>query len=136
MADVRIETLTRAECVTLLEAVSQGRVGLSVGALPVILPVNYAIYDGAILIRTATGTKLSAALRGTVVAFEIDGASEDETSAWSVLVQGRSSVIEGPDELQRVARVVLSRWMPDSEFDHFVQIEVTNVSGRRLVRTR
>ena len=86
--------------------------------------------------KAATGTKLSAALRGTVVAFEIDGASEAETSAWSVLVQGRSSVIAEPDELQRVARVGLSRWMPESRLDHFVQIELTDVSGRRLVWTR
>jgi nitroimidazol reductase NimA-like FMN-containing flavoprotein (pyridoxamine 5'-phosphate oxidase superfamily) len=47
-----METLDRAECLRLLEAATVGRIGVSIGALPVILPVNFAGGGGRSEIRT------------------------------------------------------------------------------------
>lgn len=46
------ETLEAAECHALLARGNLGRVAVSIGALPVVLPVNYALDAGAIVFRT------------------------------------------------------------------------------------
>lgn len=43
-----------------------GWVGLSVSALPVVLPVSFIVDDGHVLFRTSEGTKLAAASGGAV----------------------------------------------------------------------
>ena len=40
---------------------------------PDIFPINYVVDHGAVVFRTAEGTKLAAAVLGQGVAFEIDG---------------------------------------------------------------
>jgi nitroimidazol reductase NimA-like FMN-containing flavoprotein (pyridoxamine 5'-phosphate oxidase superfamily) len=128
---MELEPLSRDECGQLLEAVAVGRVGVSVDALPVVLPVNYALLDGDIVIRTAAGTKLDAALRGAVVAFEIDNSDAVYHQGWSVLVQGRASEITDPIDVARVRRLPLRPWAPGTR-DHFIRISTERVTGRRL----
>ncbi len=99
------------------------------GALPVILPVNYALFDGAIVLRTAPGTKLSAALMGAVVGFEIDSTDAAHTTGWSVLVIGHAHEIRDDATLERVQRLRLESWSPDHR-DHFVEIPIEHLSGR------
>src|SRR6187200_2130512 len=67
---MELESLSEEECYYLLATSSIGRVGISVRALPEVLPVNYAVLDGDVIIRTGAGTKLDAALTNAVVAFE------------------------------------------------------------------
>src|SRR5690242_2358427 len=65
-----LELLTRVECLGLLASRGLGRVSVSMGALPVILPVAYRVAGEAVIIRTTPGTRLDAALANQVVAFE------------------------------------------------------------------
>ena len=51
----------RAECLDLLSSATVGRVGITMGALPMILPINFRLDLDRDLIRTTTGTKLDAA---------------------------------------------------------------------------
>jgi len=44
-------------------------VGLTSGALPMIVPVNFLLDEERILVRTGRGSKMEAALRDAVVAF-------------------------------------------------------------------
>jgi nitroimidazol reductase NimA-like FMN-containing flavoprotein (pyridoxamine 5'-phosphate oxidase superfamily) len=69
---VRLETLDRAECLNLMATAPVGRIGVSIGALPAIIPVNFALVGANIVIRTVPGAKLDAATRHAVVAFEVD----------------------------------------------------------------
>ncbi len=124
-----LRALDRATCLALLAGERVGRVGISVAALPVILPVNYVVHDGAILVRTAPGTKLSAALDRAVVAFEVDGIDR-AGYGWSVLVQGPAEVVEDRETTER-ARLLLRSWAT-SEADHVIRISPANVSGRSL----
>ncbi len=134
MPEVYTELLGHEDCLTRLARHSLGRIGLSIAALPVVLPVNYAVHDGAILIRTAAGSKLDAATRGAVVAFEIDGFEDAQRSAWSVLVQGVAAEIVDPDARQRASSVELQTWSASGTGEHFVRIELTKVTGRRVTR--
>jgi uncharacterized protein len=128
-----LELLDRGECLDLLATVPIGRVGLSVDALPVVLPVNFWLDRAGerLVLRTAEGTKLQAALRNAVVAFEADHVDPLGHTGWSVLVQGSSSVLARPDEIAAASRVPLRPWANEAT-DHWVTISTDVVSGRRV----
>src|SRR5690348_17101209 len=83
-----IEVLSENECMELLREVPVGRIGLTLNALPAVLPVNFAVLDGDIVIRTGGGTKLQAAMSNAVVAFETDGYDDEDQTGWSVMLTG------------------------------------------------
>lgn len=128
-----VEKLTRAQCLELMATVPVGRIGVSVRALPVILPVNFVLVGENIVFRTIPGTKLAAAAANTVVAFQVDSYAPDGTSGWSVLVQGVSSEITDPADLLALADIPLRAWAFDiSVATRLVRIESSFVSGRRF----
>jgi nitroimidazol reductase NimA-like FMN-containing flavoprotein (pyridoxamine 5'-phosphate oxidase superfamily) len=95
----RLEILPAAECRGLLAANTLGRIGITSGGLPVILPVRYRYEDGVITFQTGPGMKLRSAESGEVLAFEIDGYDRDVNEGWSVVVQGRASVTPAEHEI-------------------------------------
>jgi hypothetical protein len=103
-------------------------------ALPVVLPVNFSLFDNDIVFRTAAGTKFHAASQGAVLAFEADGYELDGMSGWSVLVQGASRVVNEPMELLQVGALTLEPWALDGAADRYVRIASSRVSGRRFRR--
>src|SRR5213079_2103949 len=96
-----LEVLSRDECLRLLATAHIGRIALSIGALPVVLPVNFCMLDDDLVIRTGPGSKLDAATNHAVVAFEVDSFSLFDHSGWSVLVQGVAAEIVDPVLLKR-----------------------------------
>ena len=126
-----LEVLDRAQCLELLSQAHFGRVGLTAGALPTVLPVNYCLAGEDIVIRTGAGTKLEAALRGTVVAFEVDDVDPVYHSGWSVVVTGIATQVTDPDRLQVAGRLPVSRWAPLGD-EHLVAISTEIITGRRL----
>src|SRR5579871_1784834 len=128
-----LEILTHEDCMLLLEHAHLGRVALSVGALPVVLPVNYTLMDGDIVVSTVAGSKMDAALANAVVAFEIDGIDPFYHQGWSVLVRGVARVITEPDELARAGSLHLRPWASPAAC-HYVRIAADVVTGRRIVR--
>lgn len=132
---VSLETLTRDECLELLATVPVGRIGVSIGALPVILPVNFALVGDHIVIRTVPGTKLDAATRRAVVAFEVDSFATDGSSGWSVMVQGVCSEVVDAGERAVLASSPPHPWaFAAGDAQRFVRIEASFVSGRRFGR--
>lgn len=124
--------LDRDECFRLLGAAGVGRVAVVDGGRPVIFPVNYAVHDEEILIRTAGGTKLDAAARGQQVAFEIDSADPLYHTGWSVLVRGRCEEVTDPARLAEIERLPLRPWAA-GEKNHVIAIRAESVTGRRIV---
>jgi nitroimidazol reductase NimA-like FMN-containing flavoprotein (pyridoxamine 5'-phosphate oxidase superfamily) len=125
-----VEELTPHACLSLLARHSFGRVGLSVGSLPVVLPVNYVLDADRIVLRSGSGSKLTAALQGAVVCFEIDGVDPVGGSGWSVLVTGVARELRGHDAV-RAASLPLRPWSP-SAVDHVIGIGIDVVTGRRI----
>lgn len=124
--------LTRDECLHLLEQVNVGRVAVTIGALPVILPVNFRLIGERVVFRTSPGTKLDAATAGAVVAFEVDQFDAVAHAGWSVLVTGIAAEVTDPDDRARLEEVGIPRWV-HGEGDRLVQVPVAMVSGRVLV---
>jgi nitroimidazol reductase NimA-like FMN-containing flavoprotein (pyridoxamine 5'-phosphate oxidase superfamily) len=83
-----LEVLDRDACLELLSSATLGRIGVSAGALPVVLPVNFCLDAERIVLRTGEGTKLDAASRNAVVSFEVDEIDPLFHGGWSVVVTG------------------------------------------------
>jgi len=125
------EVLTEDQCRSLLARVSFGRVATSVGALPVIFPVNYCLVGDNVVFGTGEGWELTTALNGTVVAFEADSVNERLREIWSVQLTGRAEVV-APRANPDLGALVASRcWVP---FKHKYLVTITPVrmTGRRL----
>jgi nitroimidazol reductase NimA-like FMN-containing flavoprotein (pyridoxamine 5'-phosphate oxidase superfamily) len=129
----RLEALNRDECLRRLATQSVGRIGITVRALPVVLPVNFGLLGESIVFRTTPGTKLDAATNKTVVAFEADSYEPDGRSGWSVLVIGRAMKMPA-DEVADAEALVIDAWPLDGQASHFVCIEGSQISGRRFNR--
>jgi Pyridoxamine 5'-phosphate oxidase len=106
-----LEVLSREECLSLMATVSVGRLGVSIDALPAILPVNFVLLREQIIVRTVPGTKLDAAAAQAVVAFEVDSYDPGGKWGWSVLVLGlaRRSLIRLSWQKPRPCRCALGR---------------------------
>lgn len=128
-----LEVLSEDECMELLRQVPVGRIGLTLNALPAVLPVNFAVLDGDIVIRTGGGTKLQAAMSNAVVAFEADGYDDEDQTGWSVMLTGVAKEITDPSELERARRLSLRPWAP-SPRDRYIRIASHLISGRRIPR--
>ena len=126
-----LEVLGDDECRVLLGSATVGRVGVTMGALPTILPVNFLLDGERILVRSGRGTKLAAALEGAVVAFEVDDFDPVDHSGWSVVVTGMAHVVDDPDDLERLAHAPIPRWAPEGD-THIVAISTDIISGRRI----
>jgi nitroimidazol reductase NimA-like FMN-containing flavoprotein (pyridoxamine 5'-phosphate oxidase superfamily) len=124
------EVLGRDECFALLRSAEVGRIGLSMSALPVVLPVNFAVDGDRLVVRTAAGSKLDAALGGAVVAFEADHIDPASGEAWSVLVRGSSAVLSDPADIASLRDLDLNSWVANLS-DQWVMITTDLVSGRR-----
>ena len=129
----RWEVLTRHECLALLGTRSFGRLGVSIEALPAILPVRFALLDERVLVRTVPGTKLDAAVAQSVVAFEVDDHADDGSWGWSVLVRGRGTELTEPEEVARAEALPLLVWSFNGRVaDRFLAIDTSLVTGRRF----
>lgn len=125
-----LEILSRADCLDLLGDSGLGRVAVTMNALPVVLPVCYAVLDEDVIIRTGTGTKLSAAVNHAVVTFEVDRLEGDDR--WSVSVTGVAAPVTRPDDLARVVGLSMPAGLRTLR-PHFVRIRSDLVSGRRFL---
>ena len=136
MADVLIdeglELLDEEECRRLLASCRLGRVAVNMAALPGIFPVNYVVDDDHIVFQTGTGTKLEAATRQAVVAFQCDQVDPIEHKGWSVMVIGKAEVVTDRAETERLGRLPLTPWA-GGERTSIVRIPIEFVSGRRIV---
>lgn len=132
IVDEGLELLSEDEARELLAAGGVGRVGLTIGALPAIFPVNYKVIDGAIVFRTAPGSKTAAATAGAVVAFEVDDYQASERTGWSVLAVGQAELVH---DLHLTFEVLDMHLEPfaDGKRSHIVRIEPTFLSGRRII---
>jgi uncharacterized protein len=131
MPDEGLAHLDVEECLSLLERRHLGRVAFPDDGRPTILPVNYVFVDGFVVFRTDAGGKLEAALRGDVVAFEIDGIDVINRTGWSVLVRGQAEPVSDPTALARLRAMPLIAWAPGAK-PHYVRIAAAEVTGRRI----
>ena len=126
-----LEVLSRAEAVALLETQEVGRLVYTRRALPAVIPVNYAVCGGAILIWTGSGSSLAQAVRGSVVAFQVDDLNRAAHSGWSVTVTGSAHLVVDESERARARVDGPVPWAPGLK-EYLIRIPMTIVTGRWL----
>jgi len=124
--------LTELECFEHLGQVSLGRIAVSIDALPVILPVHFALTERSVHFRACTGSKFDAATTGAVVAFQADAEKPLNGEYWSVLLQGIASSVGDASADAQGRPLRLGPWADLQENQHMVRIEATIVSGRKF----
>ena len=123
-----LEVLEHGECLDLLRMASFGRIGLLVDGLPVVLPVNFRLDDDRVVVRTVRGSKLAAATRNAMVAFEVDESDPATGDGWSVMVRGIAREMANVEHARSSWNAA---WLDDRDA-RFVTISLDVVSGRRL----
>ena len=128
---VRWQELSRSECFELLGQEHLGRVAVVDDWGPALFPVNFVLDGHTVVLRTDEGTKLDAAIRGSRVAFEIDGTDAAAHTGWSVMVRGEAVEVCDPAELAHLSELPLVPWAPGAK-THYMRILPAVVTGRRI----
>lgn len=85
--------MTPDECRRLLGANQIGRLAVTVGALPCVLPVQYEVAGDHLLLRTPGHHEVGSGIDGQVVGFETDHLELDQGVGWCVSVTGTVHVV-------------------------------------------
>lgn len=126
-----VESLDESECDALLRRAVFGRIGITLGALPVIHPVRFTVHEGDVVFATSDTSKLRSACRNAVIAFEIDGIDPAQCCGWSVLVVGTANEA-GDAERDELADLDGVRpWLHDRA-SNLVRLRPEFVQGRRV----
>jgi uncharacterized protein len=131
-AIVELVELDEAECLRLLAECEIGRVVFTDAALPAAQPVTYLLDGEEVVFRTGGGSKLAAATRGAVVAFQADEIDTRTRTGWTVLGVGETYEVLVPRRLAELAERMPEPWAPNSTA-HTIAIPLQRLTGRCLV---
>lgn len=125
-----VRELNRSQCWARLRESSVGRLAVVLDEQPDIFPINYVVDHGAVMFRTAVGSKLAGSHQ-RVVAFEVDDWDEGLGLAWSVVIKGQARKAHEPYEVLDALALPLTPWHGGSK-PLFVLIEPTSITGREF----
>ncbi len=131
----QLDEIDEEECFSLLESQDLGRLAIVRDGRPEIFPVNYAIADRIIAIRSQPGVKLT---YGSLahVAFEVEDIDPETREGWVVEVRGfAEDITDAADPWAVQARTSVGRPWVSGPHEHFISITRSQVSGRRLRRS-
>ncbi len=124
--------LSDAQCRELLGAGLVGRVALCTPVGPHVVPVNYAVVEDSLVLRTTPHSILGAQGRGAMLAFEVDQLDYERRRGWSVVARGRAEAITTADELHDIRQAGEPDAWADGQRNLFLRLRWSELSGRRL----
>jgi nitroimidazol reductase NimA-like FMN-containing flavoprotein (pyridoxamine 5'-phosphate oxidase superfamily) len=125
--------LMQDECLKLLRQEELGRVAMCTPSGPHIVPVNYSVFEDSVVIRTVPYGLLGTVGRDAVLALEVDRVDAQTHDGWSVVVQGRASVVDDPDELRRIRDTAEPDPWAGGIRRMYLRLRWREISGRRVV---
>lgn len=102
---------------------------------PRLHPVNHAVLDDAVLVRTRRDSRPARLAReepGAAVAFEVDGVDHADQHGWSVQARGALEEVTDPVEIDRLDRLRPPRPWASGERPTVLRLRWTELSGRQL----
>jgi nitroimidazol reductase NimA-like FMN-containing flavoprotein (pyridoxamine 5'-phosphate oxidase superfamily) len=130
-ASAHLSKLTSGECRMLIAPGGIGRIAFCTVSGPVVLPVNFSVLGGSVVVRTSAGSLIEAH-GDDRAAFEVDHVDEVLCQGWSVLLLGQAHRVLQPGELRNVREAMVAGPWPDGERDVYVRIVPDQISGRRI----
>ena len=125
-------SLSSEECRRRLEGGSIGRVAWNTVDGPQVLPVTYAVHNGAVVFRTAAYGPLADLRHVRRVAFEIDEFDAESRTGWSVVVVGQSRAAAKAAELVELwSQGDPVPWAPGTR-NLFIEISIDQLTGRSI----
>jgi nitroimidazol reductase NimA-like FMN-containing flavoprotein (pyridoxamine 5'-phosphate oxidase superfamily) len=131
------EELDAAECLRLVAGQQIGRVAYNGRSGPMVLPVNYRLFEDSIVFRTAQGSAMDEDLTTGIadaeylIAFEIDELDPGRREGWSVLIHGSAHHVTDEDERSSVAQAGVTPWVGGVQ-DLYMRIRPAHIGGRRI----
>jgi nitroimidazol reductase NimA-like FMN-containing flavoprotein (pyridoxamine 5'-phosphate oxidase superfamily) len=125
-----VEKLDRGECLALLGTQRLGRIAVVADPDkgPHVVPVNYTLLRGSIVLRSIQGTKLDELVTKPVT-FEVDSFDPFQRSGWSVVVEGLAYEASNLEmEIEELNLVPLL----EQQNSRWVRITPRSISGRRV----
>ncbi|MDT0319890.1 helix-turn-helix domain-containing protein [Streptomyces millisiae] len=115
------------ECQELLAAHSVGRIIVGTAQGPAIVPVGYAVVEGAVVFHAA-------GLGGGVerLAFEVDSIDEAGSVGWSVQAVGPVEEITDEAERRRLAGAVPEAGRPPEDHGRWLRLTPARLTGHRF----
>ena len=126
MSEPALEEMSRADCLDFLSRYDVGRVAVSTGEGPLVVPVNYILDGESVIFRSDPGTKIDL-MYGGPVSFQLDQIDPRSRTGWSVLVQGMAEPV--PAASRQSLR--LESWAP-GEKEVWIRIAPRSITGRRV----
>lgn len=126
-----VHELDVSTCERLLRRGAFGRIGLVTARGPEIVPVNYAVHEDSVLVRTAADGLLARYGNGAAVVFEVDAVDHDRWQGFSVIARGVGEVAEHAPRGDAVS----PRPWASGERDLVFRVRWTELTGRSVGRT-
>lgn len=101
-------------------------------AMPAAQPVSYLLDDQEVIFRTGGGSKLAAATRRAVVAFQADEIDSRTHTGWSVLGVGLAYEVTDPHRLAAFADRLPILWASGAAA-HTMAIPLQQLTGQHLL---
>ncbi len=132
---VSLVELSEQTCRDLLLQEGVGRVCFCTPLGPRVLPVTFTVHDNSVFFRTTPYSALGTYGRDTAVAMEVDSLDKERREGWSVVVVGRTEVVDDPDEVAAIRNGWDPTPWPDGNRHLYIRLHVHEISGRRVVAT-
>jgi nitroimidazol reductase NimA-like FMN-containing flavoprotein (pyridoxamine 5'-phosphate oxidase superfamily) len=120
------------ECRELLSAGLVGRVAVCTPLGPHIVPVNYAVVDDAVVLRTSPYSVLGTHARGAILAIEIDQFDYERQRGWSVVARGRADTVTSAGEVSHIKSVWDPHAWASGQRNLYLRVQEAELTGRRL----
>jgi nitroimidazol reductase NimA-like FMN-containing flavoprotein (pyridoxamine 5'-phosphate oxidase superfamily) len=124
--------LPTEECRDLLAAGVVGRVAVCTPIGPHVVPVNYAVVEDSIVVRTSPYSVLGSHARGSILALEIDQFDYERQRGWSVMARGRAEAVTSAEELEHIRSVWAPQAWAAGQRNLYLRIRWSELTGRRL----
>jgi nitroimidazol reductase NimA-like FMN-containing flavoprotein (pyridoxamine 5'-phosphate oxidase superfamily) len=124
--------LSRAKCLELISAGVVGRVALCTPSGPHIVPVNYAVVDEAIVMRTTPYSILGTLGWSSRLAFEVDHLDYERQRGWSVVAVGPGEMVEDAQALAAIRAFWDPRSWAGGHRLLYIRLPWTQLTGRRI----
>lgn len=123
------------ESLRLLGSVEVARIALCHDGEPDVFPVNHLVHGGAVVFRSASGTKLGAAAGDATVAVQADHYARGDHTGWSVIAYGTAHIVTDQARLNELHALNFEPWAAPDRLDFWIEVVPQRISGRRILPT-